>query len=336
MKWYIPGYYKKFQCIAQQCKDNCCIGWDIMIDERSYEQYQKVTTAFKKSLDQGIQHGEEPQFCMDEHGRCAFLNENNLCDIYIELGEAALCEICTQHPRFHNEYGHIRQSGLGLACEEAARFILNDPDYEIVEDILESEDEEDEWADELIQIEMRLLRILHSKEHSIEEKIDQVFDLAAAYQNEINLTGELSVQIDPDKIQPQHLISKMSRKDYLEYWFDFYDNLDYMDTTFQILLKETASQLETCTQYHKNDQYIERLLYYFICRHFMKAYEDDNLTDKVKFAVLSVLMIMKIDQYTQKYDRPFDILDIARMYSKEIEYSQENMEEIFEELLFTI
>ena len=53
-----------------------------------------------------------------------FLNQKNLCDIYIELGEDALCEICTQHPRFHNEYGNIRQTGLGMACEEATRLMF--------------------------------------------------------------------------------------------------------------------------------------------------------------------------------------------------------------------
>ena len=51
MKQYIPSYYRNFQCIAQKCKDNCCIGWDIMIDQQSYEQYQKVATPFKKRLD---------------------------------------------------------------------------------------------------------------------------------------------------------------------------------------------------------------------------------------------------------------------------------------------
>ena len=50
MKQYIPSYYRNFQCIAQKCKDNCCIGWDIMIDRQSYEQYQKVATPFKKRL----------------------------------------------------------------------------------------------------------------------------------------------------------------------------------------------------------------------------------------------------------------------------------------------
>ena len=37
MKEYIPDYYKDFQCIADKCKDSCCIGWEIMIDSKSYK-----------------------------------------------------------------------------------------------------------------------------------------------------------------------------------------------------------------------------------------------------------------------------------------------------------
>ena len=29
----VPSYYEKFHCIADQCKDNCCYGWEIDIDE---------------------------------------------------------------------------------------------------------------------------------------------------------------------------------------------------------------------------------------------------------------------------------------------------------------
>ena len=334
MKQYIPAYYKNFQCIAQKCKDNCCIGWDIMIDEQSYNRYQKVTTPFKKCLDQGIHHGKEPMFCMDEQGRGAFLNQNNLCDIYIELGEDALCEICTQHPRFHNEYGHIRQSGLGLACEEVARLILNDSDFKVEESIVGSESEDDEWADELMRIELYLLEILKDQECPIEERMDKIFDLTAAYQEKLNLTGELTASLDLKTVQPKYFMRKINEKEYLSYWFDFYGNLDYMDDKFQTLLHKAIKEYKTWTSYCRNDQYIERLLCYFIYRHFIKSYDDDNLTDKIKFAILSTVMIEVVDQYCKEYEIPFEIQDIARRYSKEIEYSEENMEVIFEELLF--
>ena len=42
----IPDYYNKFHCIADQCKDSCCIGWEIMIDPDSYEKYKREDESF--------------------------------------------------------------------------------------------------------------------------------------------------------------------------------------------------------------------------------------------------------------------------------------------------
>ena len=33
-----PGYYSGFRCIADKCKNNCCIGWEIDIDKESYDE----------------------------------------------------------------------------------------------------------------------------------------------------------------------------------------------------------------------------------------------------------------------------------------------------------
>lgn len=38
------------------------------------------------------------------------LDQNKLCDIYSELGEEALCEVCTEYPRFVVEYGDVREN----------------------------------------------------------------------------------------------------------------------------------------------------------------------------------------------------------------------------------
>lgn len=38
----VPEYYDEFSCIASRCKDSCCAGWEIDIDEESYEYYRNV------------------------------------------------------------------------------------------------------------------------------------------------------------------------------------------------------------------------------------------------------------------------------------------------------
>ena len=37
-------YYRKFQCIASECEDTCCAGWEIMIDDKALEKYRKIHT----------------------------------------------------------------------------------------------------------------------------------------------------------------------------------------------------------------------------------------------------------------------------------------------------
>ena len=66
MKEYIPDYYKDFQCIADKCKDSCCIGWEIMIDSKSYKKYQNVKGEFRDRLMKGIDHEGTPAFHLDD------------------------------------------------------------------------------------------------------------------------------------------------------------------------------------------------------------------------------------------------------------------------------
>lgn len=336
MKEYIPDYYKKFQCIADQCKDSCCIGWEIMIDPESYEKYQKVQGSFHERLMKGIDHEDNPVFHLDHYDRCVFLNKQNLCDIYIHLGEEALCEICTQHPRFHNEYGSIRQSGLGMSCEEAARLLFASEEFKL--EIITNEASEgkcEDFSEKILKIQLWLLDLLKNKEYSIEERIEQVFDVVKAVQDQLNMTGEILYDEQQyGNVKKHHILQQMCEENYMRNWISVYQQLDFMDPRIQQMFYKMGEM-----PFHKEEQkmdetYVERLMSYFVYRYFMRSCEDDNLVDKIKFAILNCLMIEKMNEYCQQHDMLKSPVEIARIYSKEIEYSQENMDTIFEELLF--
>ena len=60
------------------------------------------------------------------NGRCAFLNEEGLCDLYLEGGQSrAFCRTCRMYPRHEEEFEGLREISLSLSCPEAARMILN-------------------------------------------------------------------------------------------------------------------------------------------------------------------------------------------------------------------
>ena len=123
MLYTIPHYYKKFQCIAGECPDTCCAGWQIVIDDRTREKYRRAEGAFGNRLHNSIDWKDS---CFQQYeGRCAFLNDENLCDIYQEAGKEMLCRTCRNYPRHIEEFEGSREISLSLSCPEAARLILS-------------------------------------------------------------------------------------------------------------------------------------------------------------------------------------------------------------------
>ncbi len=148
MKYHKPAFFDQFKCIGSACTDTCCAGWEIEVDETTAEGYLTEKGAFGDRLRREI--GSEPgeYFFKLKNNRCPFLNKENLCDIFINLGEDRLCDICREHPRFYNWFGDYTEVGLGLCCEEAERLLFSDrkPLTFIEEDM---QDEDDELSEEM-------------------------------------------------------------------------------------------------------------------------------------------------------------------------------------------
>ena len=79
MIFRIPEYYRKFRCIADKCRDNCCIGWEIDIDDETADFYRSVEGEFGERLKDSINEGS---FILTEDERCPFLSRRGLCDIF--------------------------------------------------------------------------------------------------------------------------------------------------------------------------------------------------------------------------------------------------------------
>lgn len=126
----MPSYMANFKCIAGDCEETCCAGWYIAVDEGTYKKYKKVKhPEMKKRLDKElvVKKGSSPECAAKiklKNNRCAFLDKDNLCDIYKNLGEQYLSETCTMYPRNTNALGERLELSLALSCPEAARQIL--------------------------------------------------------------------------------------------------------------------------------------------------------------------------------------------------------------------
>ena len=123
MLYVRPDYFEEFKCTADKCEATCCAGWQIVIDDEALSRYESESSAYGETLRNRIDW-EEGVFKQDCRKRCAFLKEDNLCDMYEQLGEESLCFTCTNYPRHIEEFEELREITLAISCPEVAKIIL--------------------------------------------------------------------------------------------------------------------------------------------------------------------------------------------------------------------
>ncbi len=190
MLYTIPDYYKEFQCIADKCPDTCCAGWQIVIDEQSLERYKKTRGKFFWRVLSSIDW-RKSVFRQDKEKRCAFLNANNLCDLYSACGEKSLCRTCRQYPRHTEEFEGVREITLSISCPEVARILMNRRTP--VKFISYEKDGEEEYEDFdpflfsiLEDSRTEMIRILQDRELPIRTRVLLVLGMAHDMQGRIN------------------------------------------------------------------------------------------------------------------------------------------------------
>ena len=290
MKTYIPNYYKKFRCIAGECKHSCCIGWEIDIDEDTLEFYEAAEGKAGKRLRDSISYEGTPHFKLCDGNRCANLREDGLCSIICDFDEGALCDICADHPRFRNVYKNFTEEGLGLCCEEAARIILNEEEPFSITTDAKGADEEERFC---LKLRTKAFGILQNKAKTIKERF---CELASAF----------GVSFDFKLSELVSLYLSLERLD--EAWTEHLEKLKDFD---EKIFEDKAYSLQ-----------FENLACYFVFRHFSDGIYEGDYNERIKFCLLSCYIIGAMVSGGNSVE------DIARMYSTEVEYSEENMEKI--------
>lgn len=316
-----PSFYDNFKCIASKCTDNCCIGWEIDIDEVSFDKYNKLQGALGDEIRSKITVSEDGSRCFEhsENDRCPFLNDSNLCRIIINCGEDAICDICKNHPRFYEWFPGITECGLGLSCEEVCRILLQDEKpFSLIEEndgeeiVLDSDDDviESDTYIFLSAFRERLFDVLFSTETDFEEKLVKILSLTGNFCNEQikirNLNNLVEAYKETEPIDEQ--------------WSVFIDGLG--DNLQDILKIEDNFKKST-----NSDMLYSKTLAYIIYRHFIKAVFDESVKERVCFSIESVRFIYLCDMKTffEKGDLTLnDRIENLKNWSKQIEYSEEN------------
>lgn len=354
MNLHVPEYYEHFCCTASACPDNCCIGWEIDIDPDSDQRYGQVSGTFGQRLHASIQReGETPCFRLAGE-RCAMLNDQNLCEIILHLGEEALCQICRDHPRFTETFGALRETGMGLCCPEAGRLLFSDPEpvrflwKETLEEA-QLDECEPERLQALLVAREGLLEVVQDRTLPLTERLCIVLKAAEREQTALEEAHWVTVAAAPNggpevaELTHSQVVRRMAE------WLEELTALEPINEVWTAVLEAARRLLaqpeeivwerwqQFCLAMEERVYEYEHLVVYILFRYFLKAvYTGDCLTP-VQLAVVSCLLVGVLDLTRFEAQGTFtlaDRIEIAGLYSKQMEYSEENLAALEELLIF--
>lgn len=350
LNYTIPDYYRKFQCIASKCPATCCAGWQIVIDDRTIEKYRNCRGAFGNRLANSIDWKEKT--FRQYHRRCAFLNEANLCDIYIEAGPDMLCATCRKYPRHVEEFENEREISLSLSCPAAAEIILGRKEKACFLTAEDGREEQYEEFDDFLYSALQdcrsvMIKILQNRDQAVSLRMAKVLALAHDVQNRIDARRLFEIETllaryqrpgADDKFR-RHLDKALgknegrkSRMERMQALLLLLDELEVLDASWPDQLgvyrdllygNGEAAYEEKCASI-KNiwmaqekpwmDIESEQLMVYFLFTYFCGAVYDGDALSKVKMAVVSTLILRELELACQMgQTEPISLFDRARI-----------------------
>ncbi|MBR6524932.1 MAG: flagellin lysine-N-methylase [Clostridia bacterium] len=306
MPCLIPDYYADFACIKGDCRHSCCIGWEIDIDEDSLARYKEMPGEMGKRIRENLEEKDGIAFFrLMENERCPFLNQDGLCDMILAQGEDSLCHICADHPRFRNHFSTHTEMGLGLCCEAAAKLILTR------EEKMHFVSLEGENIPALTDADEIYIYSLRSA--WIKTLQDRTLPYSARWKK---LEKELPVSLLPLSTHTwAEKLLALERLD--EAWTKSLHLLQHAETRWLPSCFDTALEQLTC---------------YLLFRHLPGALDDGDTEARLAFCLLVPLLLSSMGMAKGSAFSPDGFTDLCRMYSSEIEYSDENLYAILDEL----
>lgn len=314
IKTFVPSYFKKFRCIAGDCPDTCCAGWEADLDDEIIEKYKTIGGELGERIKRSLAKDETDCdiFALCENGRCPFLNSCNLCDIQAAHGEEFLSKTCAMFPRFYDDFGKIREMGIGFGCPEAARIMLEDNEpfsLEIYEECTDEDNDTDEdFLNEIIALRSEIFSILEDKNLSFKEKIVSVFDIVTEFQK----------MLDDDDYSDE----KMNRK--FDDCIEVLENMEYIKPERLDFISSIKGKklYDKSLEAYRSD--FEKLMKYYIFRYFLSMGYDCDVVTPVKYGVFACIVMSRIYDYLENPDFETRV-KVMYSYSKEVEYSDVNM-----------
>lgn len=365
MLYTVPDYYKEFSCVADRCEDTCCAGWQIVADKKSLVKYRRTRGPYLKKILKSI-NWFQGTFRQDKEKRCAFLNEDNLCDMYIHLGSSSLCRTCRLYPRHIEEFEGVREISLSVSCPEVARILMNRIEPVTFLSVENEKEEEYESFDlflysVLLDARDVMIEILQNRSLPVDVRAGLVYGMGRDIQNRVERGEIFACQEVLDKYKrdsARQYVEKQinkNRQDRISL-FEFHQEqmekmhkLELLKEDWYVQLVETQNRLFDggveeyaliTKEFHRwiEEQEFpweiqkEQLLVYFIFTYFCGAVYDERVLDKVQMAIISVNiledMIMARWLRNEKQLDTEDVIELVYRYSREVEHSDINLKKM--------
>ncbi len=334
MKLTKPYFYDDFVCIASRCTDNCCIGWEIDIDERSLSRYKSAEGEFAKRLCAAIHKGEDGvhTFAFGEGERCALLREDGLCELILNMGDDSLCDICALHPRFFGWYNGLKEAGLGLCCEEVCRLVFSDsvPLRFISEEI--NEEAEETCSEELLQLLLSARETLFALLQNRSAPLCDRLYSAAVYTRRLQEVLDNGGELPSPELRKAPAVSDMTAKALLL----LYSQMESISAEWDERLKQLTERCDEivevlpsfCEEFKGEMWRYEHIAVYFCYRYFLNGVFEGEVLSRIGLmnaAVLSVLMMDCLTWLEKGRLSEWDRILNLKLYSKQVEYSEDNL-----------
>ena len=307
-----PSYFDGFRCIASACPDSCCKEWDVQVDARSAAFYRDLPGTLGDRLREVLYEEDGETYMAIVDGRCPMWRADGLCRIQAELGEGALCKTCREFPRLTHDYGDFMERGLELSCPEAARIILSAaPAPFVTEEVPGGEEPEyDIDAMAVLKATRRTaLSLLENRDYAPGQVLAQLLLYGAQAQGELD--GDDIAPFDPEAAMDT--VRSLARPGEISNIAAFFAELEILTSQWGALLATAGKPAFP--------EDVRKLARYFVERYWLQAVSDYDLMGRVKFALLSCILICSL---------PGDFCRNAQLYSKEIENNYANVEAILD------
>ena len=359
--------YDRFKCAGSACKDTCCVRDKLVLDNKTYFEYQRVISkgdAFGRRMVASIsERNGVASFRMRENGECPFLLRNRLCELQIRLGADKICETCRKYPVFSKEYGNYREIGCSFSCPEVLRLVLTHPErFEVRERENDTEpvtfdDLDAGLLEALYPVRDRILQIAQDSRNPLLLTATILLRLASEVQDAIDRknyekpatliapfagddpTGGITGEDAADPTLREELIARLLKL-YCKLEYKKDDSALRLERAYQLFKSETpeervARERDFGSFIREREYEYRKWLFYILHRDLLDAVRDGKFYPRMRYAVVTTLCLFEFGSLEWKSRGKFPPQrqeDLFRNYSREIDENPRNLARFMKKL----